>query len=223
MSYTPPAYNAVNFTWVGEPSYTPPSSTAVNFTWVPAVPEVTGTGSGSVSVVGAASGALIFTGDGVGGVVVTGSGVGQYGDVISGIGDGLVSVTGGGTGDTGATGDGAGAVAIVGSGAGGYGASGAASAVVTIVGSATAVHPRYELRGVVKVGDTLVNRRVRAYNRDSGELVGQADTVAGVFAIHAGFTEDEFYVTPIDLDPDAVDWKPPTANRVLSVLAEDTA
>lgn len=38
MSYTPPAGNAVNFSWVGQLSYTPPAGNAVNFSWVPADP-----------------------------------------------------------------------------------------------------------------------------------------------------------------------------------------
>lgn len=73
------------------------------------------------------------------------------------------------------------------------------------------------------MGGVLVNRRVRAYLRETGALLGQADTVAGHFKVHAGFAEAECYATPIDLDADATDWLPPTANRILSVLADDAA
>lgn len=80
---------------------------------------------------------------------------------------------------------------------------------------------RYELRGEVRDGGVLVARRVRAYRRSDGALVSQADTVAGRFALHAGFAPDEFCVVPFDLAEGAVDFTPPAANRVVSVLAED--
>lgn len=35
MSYTPPAGDAVNFSWVGESAYTPPAGDAINFSWEP--------------------------------------------------------------------------------------------------------------------------------------------------------------------------------------------
>lgn len=130
-------------------------------------------------------------------------------------------IVGVGVGVAGAAGAGAGAVPVVGAGAGASGASGAGAAVVAVTGAAVAVHQRYELRGEVRLSGVLVNRRVRGYLRSSGALVGEADTVAGRFAIAAGIVQAEHYVTPIDLDDDATDWLPPTANRVLSVLAED--
>ena len=82
---------------------------------------------------------------------------------------------------------------------------------------------RYELRGEVRLSGMLVNRRVRAYSRASGALLGEADTVVGKFCVPAGFAEAECYVTPIDLSDAATDWLPPTANRITSVLALDTA
>jgi hypothetical protein len=85
------------------------------------------------------------------------------------------------------------------------------------------VHERYELRGEVRLSGILVNRRVRAYSRSSGVLLGEADTVIGKFRVPTGFTPVECYVTPIDLDGSATDWLPPTANRITSVLALDTA
>lgn len=33
MSYTAPAGDAINFSWVDAPSYTPPNGDAVNFAW----------------------------------------------------------------------------------------------------------------------------------------------------------------------------------------------
>lgn len=221
MSYTPPAYNAVNFTWVGAPAYTPPAYNAVNFTWAPAVSDVIGTGAGVVSVTGAGTGVLAFVGVGDGVVPITGAGGGQFGEVITGDGAGVVPITGDGAGLAGAAGAGAGVVPVFGAGAGDHGASGAGAGAITVVGAAVAVHQRYELVGVVKIGEALVNRRVRAYLRSSGALVAQADTVAGAFRIPVGVVEDEFYLTPIDLAPGATDWLPPTANRVTSVLAVD--
>lgn len=104
---------------------------------------------------------------------------------------------------------------------------GAAHAVIHLAGAITglapAQHPRHELRGEVRLGGVLVNRRVRAYARDTGALLGEADTVAGKFRVHAGFAAIECYATPIDLSPGATDWLPPTANRILAVLASDTA
>lgn len=223
MSYTPPSATSVDFTWEDHGTYTPPPATAVPFTWLAGIPDVTGTGAATVAITGAAVATAGAAGVGAATVSITGEGAGYFGDLIVGTGEAVVPITGAAVALTGAVGVGVASVPITASGTALAGATGAAAASVPISGGAVASHPRYELRGVVKIGDVLVNRRVRAYNRDSGELVGQADTVAGVFAIHAGFTEDEFYVTPIDLDPDAVDWKPPTANRVLSVLAEDTA
>lgn len=82
---------------------------------------------------------------------------------------------------------------------------------------------RYELRGEVRDTGVLVDRRVRAYRRDTGTLIGEADTVAGRFRIHTGFEPREHYVVPIHLAVEATDYAPPCANRVLSVLAQDAA
>ncbi|CAN7366724.1 hypothetical protein LJR118_002179 [Acidovorax sp. LjRoot118] len=221
MSYTPPAYNAVNFTWVGVPAYTPPVYTAVNFTWVPPVDAVTGVGDGVVLITGAAVGGLVFRAEGAGVVPITGAGAGYFGEVVAGVGEGVVSITGAAVGFAGAVGAGAGVVSVVGGGVGAAGASGAGAGVIPITGAGVALHPRYEVAGVVKLGGILVNRRVRAHLRSSGELVGQADTVAGAFRIHTGFEADEYTVTPIDLSPGATDWLPPAANRVTSTLAVD--
>lgn len=88
-----------------------------------------------------------------------------------------------------------------------------------ILAHATVV--RFELRGIVRNQGVLVERRVRAYDRVTGALVGEADTAGGVFAIHTGFEPAEYVVLPIDLSESATDYAPPAANRVLSVLAQD--
>lgn len=82
---------------------------------------------------------------------------------------------------------------------------------------------RYELRGEVRLSGVLVNRRVRAYLRSTGALLGEVDTAVGRFCVPVGFAPAECYVIPIDLSEGATDWLPPTANRLLSVLALDTA
>ena len=47
--------------------------------------------------------------------------------------------------------------------------------------------------------------------------------MAGRYRVHAGFDAGEVYATAIHLDDAATDWLPPTANRLVPVLAEDTA
>lgn len=96
-------------------------------------------------------------------------------------------------------------------------------ASVALSAAASIEVARYEVRGEVRLGGVLVNRRVRAYQRASGALIGEVDTVIGKFALHTGFAPAEHYITPIDLDAGATDWSPPTANRIMSVLALDTA
>lgn len=80
---------------------------------------------------------------------------------------------------------------------------------------------RYELRGEVREQGELVERRVRAYLRDTGALAGEMETIAGRFVIHVGFEPAEHYIIPLNLDESATDFAPPCANRVLSVLAQD--
>lgn len=92
--------------------------------------------------------------------------------------------------------------------------------VPIIVGDVT--HPRHVLRGEVRDQGVLVNRTVRAYLRTSGEMIAEQLTVGGRFDLHTGFEPREFYITPIDLSALATDWAPPTANRVIAVLAMDT-
>lgn len=204
MAYTPPAGNAANVSWVGAPAYTPPAGNAANATWQ--------TGGGSPDPV---------TGTGVIVLPIVVAGVGSH--AVAGAGAAVFPLTVAGVGAHGVTGAGAIAFGISAAGAGAHGVAGAGAAAIPISISGEAVHQRYELRGEVRLGGVLVNRRVRAYSRDSGELLGQGDTVAGKFRVHAGFAEMECYATPIHLDPAATDWLPPTANRILAVLASDTA
>ena len=96
-------------------------------------------------------------------------------------------------------------------------------AAISVSAAADITVERYELRGEVRLSGVLVNRRVRAYLRSSGVLLGEADTAVGRFRVHTGFAASECYVTPIDMTDGATDWLPPTANRITSVLAMDTA
>ena len=102
-------------------------------------------------------------------------------------------------------------------------ATGAIPFATTLTGTATAQHPRYEVRGQVRLAGVAVERRVRAYGRDVGELLGQGDTVGGFFNVHTGFAAIECTVLPIDLSADATDYEPPAANRVWSVPVESAA
>ena len=104
-----------------------------------------------------------------------------------------------------------------------HGVCGYSAATVALVAAVGITVLRYEVRGEVRLGGVLVNRRVRCSKRATGELMGQADTVAGVYRVHAGFDDAEVYVTAIDLADAATDWVPPTANRLVPVLASDTA
>lgn len=106
-----------------------------------------------------------------------------------------------------------------------HGYSAREASLVKVVASGTGQHTRYEVRGEVRVseGGLLVGRRVRVYGRLSGQLVGQADTVGGKFAVHCGLIPDEYVIVPIDLNPAAIDFTPPGASRVVSVLAQDAA
>lgn len=77
----------------------------------------------------------------------------------------------------------------------------------------------YEVAGTVKVSGVLLTspRRVRVHRVSDGALLGQADTVDGLFAINIGPTQEECYVLPIDLGASPSDWAPPCA-RVMSSL-----
>ena len=100
---------------------------------------------------------------------------------------------------------------------------GTLAAVLSMDGAIAGLHPRYRLHGELRDGGALVTspRRVRAHKRSNGALIGEVDTSTGVFDIPVGYALDEFYVVPLDMDSGAVDWLPPVANRVLSVLVSD--
>lgn len=194
MSYTPPLGNAANVTWAGEPTYTPPLGNAGNVTWQ--------TGAAPDAVEGTAA-ATVTT------ISIDGAALAAFGAVTGSAAGTFAALTVGG-------------VAVAVTGAAGT-ASGAIPFALVFSGAIAALHPRYELRGQVRLAGVPVERRVRAYARSTGVLLGQGDTTGGFFRIAAGFAEIECTVLPIDLDAGATDYEPPTANRVLCVLAEDGA
>lgn len=184
MSYTPPAGNAVNFSWVGAASYTPPAGDSVNFSWV-----TSGTVQARIAVPGPLCAPALL---------------GESGAAI----EGRLAVPGP-----------LGLPALL--------ACAAIAARLAIPGPLAAPQAqvrvvRYRLSGEVRLSGVLVDRRVRAYRRSDGALVAQADTAAGRFALDVGFSADEYTVIPVDLATGATDYTPPAANRVMSVLAQDT-
>lgn len=202
MSYTPPSGDAVNATWVGAPAYTVPAGDAVNVTWQASPDLVTGAGALVLDFVlaGTAYHGLIPTAQGALVLDFTLTAEARHG----------------------VAGTGALTLSFAMDGEARHGVAGAGDLALGFSFAAEATHPRYELRGEVRLDGVLVNRRVYGYLRETGELLGTAETVAGRFRVHAGFAEVECFVTPIDMDPAAVDWRPPTANRIKSVLADDT-
>lgn len=223
MSYTPPAGNAANVSWVGVAAYTPPAGNAANVTWE-SDGGVVGAGAGVLSFTGAGSAAHGVAGAGAGTLGFTGAGEGEHTNPsVEGSGAGELQFTGAGAGAHGVAGAGAGALDFTGTGTAAHGVAGVGGGALAFAGAGAAQHLRYEVRGEVRLGGVLVNRRVRCYKRSSGELMGQADTVVGRYRVHAGFDNAEVYVTAIDLGGDATDWIPPTANRLVPVLASDTA
>lgn len=79
----------------------------------------------------------------------------------------------------------------------------------------------YVVAGSVRVNGVVLTspRRVRVHRRSDGVLLGEADTVDGLFSISVGVSAAEVYLVPLDLDSGATDWAPPCANRVVPVLA----
>lgn len=117
----------------------------------------------------------------------------------------------------------AGAIRFVGAAHSRHGVRATPVGAVPLRGVVGTTHGRYEVRGEVRLspGGALAQRLVRVYARDSGELVASGDTVGGYFHLHCGFAPGEYVVLPIDMSPAAMDFVPPVANRVLSVLAQD--
>lgn len=145
---------------------------------------------------------------------------------FDGVGAVVLQITAAGTGahtPAPIVGSGAGVLSITLEGLGAHGVAGMGAAVLSLVPAGAGLHPRYRLHGQILDGGVAVTavRRVRAHKRSTGAVIGEADTVAGVFDIPVGYALDEFYIVPLDLDSSATDWAPPVANRVLSVLVSD--
>jgi hypothetical protein len=246
MSYTRPDGDAADFQFTGT-AYTRPDGDAADFQFPTGVTDIEGVGAAQIAELTAA-GVAVHGVSGTGAAVIgelTAAGVGEFEDpLIEAVGDAtLDELTAAGVGAHGVAGAGAATIdGLAAEGAGAHGVSGSAALVLEIVaeglgahgvagsGAATlgelaaagvASHPRYSVKGEVRDAGVLVNRTVRAYRRDTGALVGEQLTTVGVFDIHAGCEAREHYVIPIHLDEAAVDWAPPVANRVVSVLAED--
>lgn len=117
----------------------------------------------------------------------------------------------------------AGAIPLHGSAPARHGVRAVAQGALPLSGVAGVTHARYEVRGEVRLspGGLLVQRHVRVYARDTGALVAAANSVGGYFRVACALEPAEYVVLPIDLSPDATDFVPPVANRVLSVLAQD--
>lgn len=222
MSYTRPPQSAADATWQGAAAYTRPAQTAADASWGSS--GTVGVGSGALSFAGMATGAHGVAGAGFGSLGFSGAGEGEHTNPsVEGDGAGALAFAGAGLGAHGAAGAGAGALLFTGAASGAHGVAAAGAGSVQFSGMAAAQHLRYEVRGEVRLGGVLVNRRVRCSKRATGELTGQADTVGGRYRVHAGFDDAEVYVTAIDLAGSATDWVPPTANRLVPVLADDTA
>lgn len=185
---------------------------------------VVGAGAGALAFTGAATAAHGIAGTGAGALAFTGAGTAEHTSAgVEGVGAGTLPFTGAATAAHGIAGAAAGALAFTGSATAAHGIAATGAGAIGFTGACVAVHLRYEVRGEVRLGGVLVNRRVRCYKRSTGELTGQADTVAGRYRVHAGFDDAEVATMAIDLAEGATDWIPPTANRLVPVLADDTA
>lgn len=222
MAYTYPEHDEVDESWVGDSGYSHPPHDAVDESWLDSVAAV---GSGEVEIGGAGVGLHGVRGAGIGDIIIDGLGTGSAGmPAVVATGSGEIDIEGAGIAQHGARGPAVGDIEVSGGGAGKHGVRAVGAGEIAVIGAAAGLHLRYELRGEVRLAGVLVNRRVRAYRRDTGALTGEADTVAGRFRVPAGVgAVREHYVVPIDLGEDATDWRPPVANRVMSVLASDTA
>ena len=178
MSYTPPASTAADFTFAGV--YTPPASTAADLSFAPT--SYTGVGAVTLDITAAATGAHGVAGAGAVTLEISAAASGEH---LSGTveGDGAVTldITAAATGAHGVTGTGSVTLEFSAAAAGAHGEAGQGAATLTFTAAAVGVHERYEVRGEVRQAGVLVNRRVRAYRRDTGALVGEGDTVAGPF------------------------------------------
>lgn len=239
--YERPHATQVNFAFDGT-AYTRPAADAADFSWSATVEGVSGdlavvvdfdvagaaahgvAGSGAITVDFVVAGEAEFTNINIEGDLAVVVGFDVAGSAAHGVaGSGAVDIGFSVSADAahGVAGSGAVTLTLEVSGAAAHGVAGSGAIIVSFDPAGDAVHLRYEVRGQVKQSGVLVNRRVRAYRRDTGEMVGEADTTAGKFQVHTGFEALEHYIVPVNLAEDATDWSPPVANRVLSVLAQD--
>lgn len=222
MIYTRPLGNAANAQFGG--AYTRPAGNAADASFQTVPTGTVGTGAGTLTFTGAATAAHGIAGAGAGALALTGAGTAEHiNPSVEGVGAGTLPFTGAATASHGIAGAAAGTLAFIGNGTAAHGISATGAGAIGFTGAGVALHPRYEVRGEVRLGGILVNRRVRCYKRSTGELTGQADTVAGRYRVHAGFDDAEVTTMAIDLAEGATDWIPPTANRLVPVLADDTA
>lgn len=208
MSYTRPLFDAADATWQGASPYTRPAADAADATWQPAGPATVEALVTVPSPLGAPAGLVgVVAPEAVECVAVVPSPLGAPAARAQWVGQGGAAVPS----PLGAPTVRALAVPV------------ALSAVPSPLGipACVATVLRYELRGQVRDQGVLVDRRVRAYRRDTGALMAEADTTAGAFRLPVGFEAREFYLVPVDLDSEATDYAPPCANRVESVLALD--
>jgi hypothetical protein len=238
MSYTRPSAAAADFAFTGT-AYTRPAASAADFSFESGV---VGNAAVTLDISAAATGSHGVSGVGAVTLDISAAAEGEFQSIeISGEGAVTLDLIAAATGSHGVSGHGAVTLALgaeaaaahgvagaseasltfTASGSGAHGVAGVGVATLTLSAAAVAVHERYEVRGEVRLSGVLVNRRVRAHRRDNGALVGEADTVAGRFSIHTGFTDAQHYIVPIDLGESATDWLPPVANRVAAVLAQD--
>lgn len=164
--------------------------------------------------------------EGIGAVTldITASGLGEFTNVaVDAEGAAEITVVADGLAAHGIAGSGSVSLPLDASSQSAHGIAGAESVTLPITVTGTGLVERYELLGEVRLQGVLVDRVVRAYRRDTGELVGAVNTVSGKFRLHTGFAASEHYLVPIHDTNDAEDFAPPCANRVLSVLAQDAA
>ena len=225
MSYTWPDPDDIAISWAGDDAYSFPADPGALEISFGEQQGATGTGAGEIDVSGSGQASHGVRGAGSGEADITGSGAGLAGvETVVGVASGEADITGSGEGAHGVLGAATGEADVLGEALARHGVRGAGSGEIDVSGSSAGLHLRYELRGEVRLSGVLVNRRVRAYRRDTGALVGEADTVAGRFRVNAGVGEArEHYLIPIDMSEDATDWLPPAANRIVSVLADDAA
>lgn len=248
MSYTRPAFDAADASWDGASAYTRPAFDAADASFEPPSTDIEAIGAAIIGPVTAAClvahGVTAVGGAVIGPVLAAGvaehtspevfvAGAATIGPVTAaavashGVAAAGAAVLGPVTAAA-QVGHGVAAVgaAIIGpvsaAGVAAHGIAGAGAAIIgSIVAAGVALHPRYSLKGEVRLQGVLVNRLVRAYRLDTGALIGEQATDAGRFDIHAGFEAREHYILPLDMAEGATDWAPPAANHVLSVLAVD--